>query len=81
MIGAVVASAASGGDPPRAENVRRMARAIAEDEARYGHSTFGLLQERGWSIEEVAELAEEATAMARAINAARRGTTTEGPRP
>lgn len=80
MIAAAISSAAGGGDPPRAENVRRLARAIAEDEVRYGHSTFGLLQERGWSIEEIAEMGGEATDLARAITAARRGTTTEGPR-
>ena len=80
MIAATIASAASGGDPPRAENVRRMARAIAEDIAKHGHSTFGLLQERGWSIEEIAEMGGEATALAYTITAARRGTPPEGAR-
>ncbi|MBU0726398.1 MAG: hypothetical protein KJ904_02005 [Alphaproteobacteria bacterium] len=80
MIAAAIASAARG-DPPRAETIRRLARDIAADEARYGRCSIGLLQERGWSLDEIAELAEEATAMARTITAARRGITPEGPRP
>lgn len=81
MIAAAIASAAAGGDPPRAETIRRLARDIAAIELQTGRpATFGELMDRSWSLDEIAELSEAATAQARLITAARRGTTTEGPR-